>query len=329
MHDLTPQMAVQLANSAYQIKDKNKLGRYAAPALDYLAKDFDFDLSNNVMKGVSGTFMEHLFDHKTGFAVIGKGKQGGQYQGHHVIAFRGTASKRDAITDLHCGLSTSANNLPVHAGFNKSFNSMKSALETYFTKNDMGPVHCVGHSLGGALATLAANWLKARYKGRPVNLYTFGSPRIGYEGFANQTKASLNKIYRCIHAADPVPLVPLWPFVHTNGEYLLNAGPSISAEAHKMAGNAPGYINTASSYKDFKAINKHSGQQHKEQIRLDYEKRNQASFTSQWAHRIGATLVTLLRDSGMLAGIQVAITSTLTLYDNIALALTKIAKISD
>ncbi|WP_159817926.1 lipase family protein [Colwellia sp. 20A7] len=325
MRDLTPTLAVTLADAAYDIK--NKTGdSYRSAALITLSNDFEFNLSNNVVQGVSGSFMEHLLGHKTGFAIIGTGKQGGNYKGHTVIALRGTASKRDAITDAHCGLSTSTNNLPAHAGFNKTFNSIKPKLEAYFNKNTTGPVHCVGHSLGGALAHLTANWLHNKQNNRPISLYTFGAPRVGYANFADKTSNSLHRVFRCVHAADPVPLLPFWPFVHTQGEYLLNAGPNITASAHRMAGNSPGYINTASGFKSFATINKRSDHRHREQVRLDYEKRHQASFTSQWAHRLGAALFTLLRDTESLYEIQHMVTSSLTFYDKVAILLTKIAK---
>lgn len=326
MRELTPKMAVKLAEGAYQIKKENLGGGYDTAALDELSKDFDFNLSSNIIQGISGSFIEHIFKHQTGFGVIGTGKKGGRYNGHTVIALRGTDSKRDAVTDMHCGLSTSANNLPVHAGFNKTFNSMKPMLEAYFNQNRTGPVHCVGHSLGGALAHLTANWLHAKQSGRQINLYTFGAPRVGYLDFALKTTNGLNKIYRCLHMADPVPLVPFWPFVHTEGEYVLNAGPNISASAHSMTGNNPGYIETASGFTSFADINKQSAHQHKEQVRLDYEKRHQASFTSKWAHRLGAALFTLLQDTGYLYQIQNAATNTLTFYDKVAMVLTHIAE---
>ncbi|MGY5582946.1 lipase family protein, partial [Vibrio cincinnatiensis] len=38
---------------------------------------------------------------------------------------------------------------------------------------------------------------------------TFGSPRVGLDGFAIKTTGSIDKIYRCTHASDPIPLIPL------------------------------------------------------------------------------------------------------------------------
>jgi len=70
MRDLTPKIAVTLAEAAYEIKEQ-KGGKYASLALRSLSKDFDFNLSTNVVQGISGSFMEHIFKHKTGFVVIG------------------------------------------------------------------------------------------------------------------------------------------------------------------------------------------------------------------------------------------------------------------
>ena len=99
-----------------------------------------------------------------------------------------------------------------------------------------GCVHIVGHSLGGALATLSADWIKAEYS-LPVKLYTFGSPRVGLDNFSRAATSRIDKIYRCTHGADPVTKVPLWPFSHApyNGQEIrLDNGQGLKGAAHKL-----------------------------------------------------------------------------------------------
>ena len=76
-------------------------------------------------------------------------------------------------------------------------------------------IHCVGHSLGGALATLCADYCVAN-RVSLVSLYTIGAPRAGMAGFANALteKMGVENIFRISHAADPVTAVPIYPFCH-------------------------------------------------------------------------------------------------------------------
>ena len=76
-------------------------------------------------------------------------------------------------------------------------------------------IHCVGHSLGGALAALNADLLTAG-KVADVVLYTFGSPRTGDSLFAKSLtrRIGAGQIYRVSHPADPVPMIPLFPYWH-------------------------------------------------------------------------------------------------------------------
>ena len=57
-----------------------------------------------------------------------------------------------------------------------------------------------GHSLGGALATLAALDIKRKLPGLKLRVYTFGSPRTGNHAFAaeyiHQVCFTASKIYR-------------------------------------------------------------------------------------------------------------------------------------
>ena len=62
------------------------------------------------------------------------------------------------------------------------------------------PLYFTGHSLGGALATLASTLPPG-----PTATYTFGSPRVGNRAFA----AGLRDLYRIVHGDDIAPKYPL------------------------------------------------------------------------------------------------------------------------
>lgn len=333
MNPISPRIASELAELVYEIQSPNAYGNYRVAVSNLEArKCFDFDLSGGPIMGVSGGLFG-LFQKTSGFALIGSGK--GQFQGDHVIAMRGTRSGHDWLTNGDIGLTTSHGGATVHSGFNETFESMRPTLEHNFTpklRKGRGTVHCVGHSLGGALASLTAEWVKLRFQ-RAVNLYTFGAPRVGLKGYATNATFGVDRIFRCTHGADPVPLVPLWPFIHAPNcgtEYRLDQGQGFSIAAHSMGEEStPGYRNTANSL-DWKALHQSSLDFLSRPVRLDYEKRHQASFTGYWAEQINAALVTLLKDSGHYAAIlaQAGIGTALTFYDLVARTLEQVAQAS-
>ncbi|PCM44863.1 lipase family protein [Marinobacter sp. ANT_B65] len=335
MATLSPRIASELADLVYQIREANIAGDYrlftGGMEVDNV---FDFDLSRGPIHGVSGGFFG-FFQKSSGFALVGEGKNAA-FKNDHVIAVRGTRTAQDWLTNGNVGVSVGYNGSTVHAGFNDTFESMKPALERILTprisNTGHGTVHCVGHSLGGALAGLAAEWVRIRYK-KSVKLYTFGAPRVGLNGFAEKSTFGCEKIYRCTHGADPVPKVPLWPFTHApnNGsEFRLDGGQGISKHAHGMGLDAnPGYRNTAKS-NGWKGLQKSSNNFLNQPVRLKYQDRYQASFSTLWADKIGAALITLLKDAGYyhIVLVQAGIGTTLTFYDLVARTLEEVAKAS-
>jgi triacylglycerol lipase len=80
-------------------------------------------------------------------------------------------------------------------GLTNALDALPEDLPRYFT----------GHSLGGALATLAA------VKRRPTAVYTFGSPRVGGRGFVTYIDSSGIASYRVVNSTDIITRLPL-PF---------------------------------------------------------------------------------------------------------------------
>jgi hypothetical protein len=108
-------------------------------------------------------------------------------------------------------------------------------------KRSERPLWVTGHSLGGALALLAA-WLFQR-KFIPVHqIYTYGAPMIGN---LLATKAFdqefAGKIFRYVNSTDPVPKLPTISLLandygHCDKEMLLGAAAAAAAEANAEAG---------------------------------------------------------------------------------------------
>lgn len=334
MTPISPRMASEFAETVYDVIEPGSEGivRVNTYGMEF-PNFFDVNLTGGPVIGQSGGVFG-LFRKATGFAFVAHGK--GRFQGHHVIAVRGTRSINDWMTNGNIGFSSSVGGSYVHTGFNETFESMKPPLEKLvsplFTGQNIQGIHCVGHSLGGALAALTAEWIRHRYR-KKVQLYTFGAPRVGMKGFATQSSFGESKIFRCTHGADPVPMVPLWPFTHApvDGiEYRLDGSSGLSREAHIMGQDGePGYRNSANSA-DWKMLHQKSTDFLNTPVRLDYERRHEATFSNYWAEKLAAALVTLLKDAGYYSAVlaQAAISTSLTFYDLLARTLEDIAKAS-
>lgn len=149
-----------------------------------------------------------------------------------IVAFRGTQDASDVITDLTIrqrGLPRAWNaaeqgfgQVRVHAGFCSRTEKLRKQLQAAVEPLDRTrPVYVTGHSLGGAVAILAAVVLKHRCGFGDVRLYTYAGPRVGDPAFAAAYDQSLPKSYRVVNDADLVPQVPLkrmrfWKFLHAD-----------------------------------------------------------------------------------------------------------------
>lgn len=71
------------------------------------------------------------------------------------------------------------------------------------------PLYVTGHSLGAALAALAASEL-AHGQSLPVTaVYTFGQPRVGNQAFQAFYNTGPHVAWRVTHWKDPVPHLPM------------------------------------------------------------------------------------------------------------------------
>lgn len=81
----------------------------------------------------------------------------------------------------------------------------------------------LGHSLGGAMAILAAaRCARLPETANPAGLYTYGSPKVGNKTYASYVKNFFIPGARWVNNVDIVTKVPLWPYKHTSHSTYLN-----------------------------------------------------------------------------------------------------------
>ncbi|KAI1391465.1 alpha/beta-hydrolase [Hypoxylon trugodes] len=153
-----------------------------------------------------------------------------------VVSVKGSESIRNWIADLTfiqtgCDL---VDGCEVHAGFLTAYNeiadSLLAGLASAQSANPSYKIIFTGHSLGGAVSTVAAGY--ARNKNYAVDLYTYGSPRVGNEAFVNFITQQAGAEYRVTHLDDPVPRLPpiAFDYRHTSPEYWLSDGTSTQSD---------------------------------------------------------------------------------------------------
>lgn len=146
-----------------------------------------------------------------------------------IVSFRGTNNLENWLAnDLDAPLVEmyphALPGLLVHRGFLRGYRFMeleiKTAIQRILATHPVEHIVCTGHSLGAALATLAALDLPLQFS-RPAALVTYGSPRVGNSVFARILGDSLLLSWRVTHRDDIVPHLPFqWMgYAHTSQEF--------------------------------------------------------------------------------------------------------------
>lgn len=184
----------------------------------YKMRDSRRTVLTNVFKGVRELPIFYS-DTKTGASGFSMLKDKTLY-----FVFRGTNDLQDAIIDLDLIRAPFFDDLKqthikVHGGFKKQFEGLKDQVVRTVVRyiKQVEKIHFVGHSLGGALATLFAGHVSRYYRGYidgflrdvKVSCHTFGSPRVGNKHFVRWFKENVNDCARITNVRDPVAQMPL------------------------------------------------------------------------------------------------------------------------
>lgn len=149
----------------------------------------------------------------------------------YVVSFRGSDNRKNWLvddanikkvdfTDGGCP------KCEVHAGFKRAYNSfvkngIRNLLKDLTAQDVNAKVTFTGHSLGGAIANLAAIDFKLAYPNRETVLYTYGQPRVGNKAYAQFHQAQISQNYRLVHNKDVVPHKPANKIGYTHSGYEL------------------------------------------------------------------------------------------------------------
>lgn len=134
---------------------------------------------------------------------------------NNILVFRGTSNPKEWIANFQARQSdyiqSGVVRGRVHTGFLRLYNQLTNQVRRTANQfNSALPCFVTGHSLGGALATLAIADLAQTNRSLKdqLQLYSYGAPRVGNVPFAQFLSAIAPNCYRIINLTDIVPMVP-------------------------------------------------------------------------------------------------------------------------
>ncbi|CAE6418297.1 unnamed protein product [Rhizoctonia solani] len=137
---------------------------------------------------------------------------------------------RDTLSSsLFPGVSSS---VKVHDGFMKAQAATATVIlagvKNLLSAHSATKVLAIGHSLGGAIATLDALYFKLNLPSTiSIKAVTFGLPRVGNQAFADLIDSQIADFSYVTNKKDLVPILPglFLGYVHPNGEkHIVSAG---------------------------------------------------------------------------------------------------------
>lgn len=165
-------------------------------------------------KSVSGLEMVTYIEHK--IQVLGGFVGYDSIQDAITVSFRGTDSTSiaDWVKNLEYTKTQPWSKYPdagVHHGFHSAWEDLKddvmSAINSIRATHSTTTVQVTGHSLGAAMAIIAALDIKLNY-GLDTSFVDFGRPRAGDSGFAQALASEGITGFRVTHHNDIVPHAP-------------------------------------------------------------------------------------------------------------------------
>ena len=197
-------MELKLLNSTTKGEQKIAVVEYKMEELELLySTDWNCELQSNFL------FSKEAY---IGFALTS--------EKNNIIAFRGTHSFSEWMHDAFIALnhySSDSTQGKIHRGFQSLYSGRSIFGETLSQQirhtseifdDPSKPCYITGHSLGGALAVLAATDIALINNLKDLRMYNYGGPRVGNPTFASFYNKLIPCSYRVVNSVDKVPQLP-------------------------------------------------------------------------------------------------------------------------
>jgi hypothetical protein len=144
----------------------------------------------------------------TQFGVFRDLTRDGKSTNDIIVAFRGTKELADILTDINAFKAEFKQvGGKVHKGFLEAYLAVRAIIFDILVNKRPDSLTITGHSLGAALATLAAVDIAKNLKLR-VTCINFGCPRVGNKEFADLVSQFVPSFLRIVDGADIATVLP-------------------------------------------------------------------------------------------------------------------------
>lgn len=146
------------------------------------------------------------------------------------LSFRGLHDMLDIVDAFNTKPRKFKNDVAIHSGFYAQFMSLKnnitSDMDNIIDSYPIERIVLTGHSMGGAIACIAAPYFSERYENMHITCHTFGMPMLGNSEFVKWFVNGVDECVRLELEEDIVPKLPVNPeFCHIpNGVRLKKSG---------------------------------------------------------------------------------------------------------
>lgn len=154
----------------------------------------------------------------------------GQIDDYLFITFRGSDSLWDWVKNFiffkkiipYKGTNPK---IRVHTGFLNNYKSVRDFVHKIVKESSLKKVVIFGHSMGGAVSTLAALDIQYNFKDVEVGCIVIGCPKLGNDAFKKSFERRLPDYKRVDYGSDIVPQVPPKCFGFAELEKFHHIGP--------------------------------------------------------------------------------------------------------